>query len=103
MIRSLTQLRFLFAIVIFLCHYTVTFGTQTLTLFEHGGPLGVSFFFILSGFGLVFGYKDKIINNKISLKNFYLKRFFKLYPLPLLSCYKSNSINWLGSECRSVL
>lgn len=52
--------------------------------FNHG-YLMVEVFFMLSGFGLMAGYKDKIINNQISFKDFIVKRIQKLYPLHLFT------------------
>ena len=52
--------------------------------FNHG-YLMVEVFFMLSGFGLMAGYKDKIINNQISFKDYIIKRIQKLYPLHLFT------------------
>ena len=50
MLKNLQALRFIFAFCIYLHH---------LDLFETGGDLGVSFFLILSGFSLMYGYEKK--------------------------------------------
>ena len=41
----------------------------------------VDFFFILSGFGMMLGYGKRIIDREISFKDYFVKRFKKLYPL----------------------
>jgi peptidoglycan/LPS O-acetylase OafA/YrhL len=49
------------------------------------GFIGVSFFFILSGFILAYNYRDAIINKKIVKANFYIARLARIYPLHLLT------------------
>lgn len=79
MIQPLTSLRFLFAILIFLHHYPKG---------EHSvfpeGYLGVSFFFILSGFVLTLGYQERLFDRKIDYTSFVKARIAKLYPIHLL-------------------
>ncbi len=41
----------------------------------------VELFFMLSGFGMMIGYGDRIINSKINFKEFISKRIKKLYPI----------------------
>ena len=43
-------------------------------------------FMIISGFSMCCGYYDKIINNKITLSEFYSKRFAKAWPFFALLC-----------------
>lgn len=45
------------------------------------GWLMVELFFMLSGFGMMIGYKDKIQNHQISFEEYFIKRLFRLYPL----------------------
>ena len=71
-IQEISSLRFIFIIAIFL-HHTITY--------EGGGYLGVEFFFILGGFVMTLGYKDKIQASRFSYKSFILKRLAKYYPL----------------------
>ena len=71
MIKEHTSLRFVFIFFIFLGH----------SLFAGHGGAGAAFFFILSGFGLSIGYKNKVLLQNFSYKNFIKKRFIKLYPL----------------------
>lgn len=80
MINSLQSLRGIFAICIFL-HHVMYNGNN---LFLAGGPMGVCFFFILSGFVMCAGWEKKIDKNKISFGQLYLRRIFRLYPLHIL-------------------
>lgn len=79
MIASLQSLRFIFAIFIFIHHFYFN-GVQ----WSPGGPAGVSFFFILSGFVLSAGYYDKISKAEFSYRIFILRRLVRVYPLHLL-------------------
>lgn len=77
MIQALTSWRFVFALMIFMHHFTI--NNESL-FFE--GYCGVSFFFILSGFILSYVY-----GNEMTLrvgKNFILKRVSRLYPMHIL-------------------
>ena len=56
MIRSFTGWRYIFAVAIFMHHYQID-GKSVL---QAGGVIGVTFFFILSGFLLAYGYKKWI-------------------------------------------
>ena len=51
--------------------------------YEHGW-IAVQFFFTLSGFIFFNLYRTKILEEKISFKNFFILRFSRLYPLHLL-------------------
>lgn len=82
MIASLQSLRFVFAIMIFLHHYSVN-GEG---LFYAGGTCGVSFFMILSGFVMSAGYSDKVMEG-LNKKDFILKRLIRLYPLHFLCLF----------------
>ena len=59
-------------LLIFL-HHTINYNG--------GGSLGVEFFFILSGFVMTIGYKDRILNESFSYIDFVKKRAVKYYPL----------------------
>ncbi|MDR1301864.1 MAG: acyltransferase, partial [Treponema sp.] len=76
MIKPLTSLRFFFALLVFLSHYTV--GENI--IFPHGA-IGVEFFFILSGFIISYTYKQKITEKQITTRNFLIARFARVYPL----------------------
>lgn len=48
--------------------------------FFHHGYIGVSFFFILSGFLLASIYSHKVPNDQKSLRRFYIKRLLRILP-----------------------
>lgn len=70
-----------FTVLIFHTAKNTTFYPKLPLLFQNG-TIWVYFFFLLSGFMLCNSYFNK---NEISLKNFYLSRFFKFYPLYFFS------------------
>lgn len=80
MIPSLQSLRFVFAIMIFLHHFTV----DEKGLFYIGGSCGVSFFMILSGFVMSIGYSKKLEKPSWNYKSYLKKRLIRIYPLHLL-------------------
>lgn len=50
-------------------------------MFPPGGYLAVSFFFVLSGFSMTIGYRDRIFSNDFSYSNYITKRLTKFYPI----------------------
>jgi peptidoglycan/LPS O-acetylase OafA/YrhL len=58
---------------------------QLYTLFFKEGFLGVSFFFILSGFILSVNYADKLAFSKVTKKEFWIARIARIYPLHLFT------------------
>jgi peptidoglycan/LPS O-acetylase OafA/YrhL len=71
MIKPLTSLRFLFALCVFLSHYTIN-GSPVF----YEGYIGVEFFFILSGFIISYKYAERIKNSAVSIKEFLVFRHF---------------------------
>ena len=71
-IKEISSLRFIFIVIIFL-HHTIAY--------TGGGYLGVEFFFILGGFVMTLGYKDRILRSDFSYKKFIFRRLAKYYPL----------------------
>lgn len=68
------------ALMVMLCHYKwILFGANSSWM----GFLytGVDFFFVISGF--VFG--PHVLSGKVSLGSFFVRRFFRIYPLYVLS------------------
>ena len=76
MIKSLTSLRGIFILFIFFHH--------CLTLYPGGGTMAVTFFFVLGGFVMTLGYKDKIASKDFDYKQYLTRRCIKFYPLHLL-------------------
>jgi peptidoglycan/LPS O-acetylase OafA/YrhL len=90
MIKPLTSLRIVFAIMVFLSH--LQFFPKTDVLFTkvyksifYEGYLGVSFFFILSGFVLSLSYKKRFSESKISYRDYLIARIARIYPLHILT------------------
>jgi peptidoglycan/LPS O-acetylase OafA/YrhL len=111
MIRPLTSLRFLFAFMVFCCHcpfYTDpdTFAYKLSHHVMSEGYIGVSFFFILSGFILSLNYADSFEKEKVSAKEFWILRFARIYPLYLATLlieipftfheYLASAATWWG-------
>jgi peptidoglycan/LPS O-acetylase OafA/YrhL len=87
MIKPLTSFRFIFAFFVFLSHLGFLKDSKVFELkwfynniFEEG-YIGVSFFFILSGFVLSYSYQSNLIINKINIKKFYIARIARIFPL----------------------
>lgn len=83
-IKPLTSLRFFAAISIVIFHYTHEIDVSHESI---PGRLytGVDFFFILSGFILAHCYIKDIENGKFSARDFYIKRFARIYPVHTLT------------------
>lgn len=75
-IPELDALRGIFMLMIFLFH---------VHLFPNGGKIGVTFFFVLSGFSMTLGYRNKIITDNFSYKAFLNKRLIKIIPIHWLT------------------
>lgn len=83
MINSLQSLRGIFAIFIFLHH--IQYNGEN--LFLAGGPCGVTFFFILSGFVMSAGWEKKIDEGRETKTQLFLRRIIRVYPLHLLCLF----------------
>lgn len=87
MIKPLTSLRFVFAFMVFMSHY-ILFDKETNPFLHHifyEGYVGVSFFFVLSGFILAYVYQQSFQENKVSKRFFYVARLARIYPLHILT------------------
>ena len=91
MIKPLTSLRFIFALLVFFSHLQfLENGESNLLNWLYTnifveGYIGVSFFFILSGFIIAYNYQDSILEKKGTVSAFYKKRFARIYPLHILT------------------
>lgn len=83
----LTGIRFLAALMVFFYHYaerTPSFsinGYRILHVLFGEFYIGVSVFFVLSGFVIAYNYYDKDFTEKGALVNFFLKRIIRIFPL----------------------
>lgn len=80
MINALTLLRFIFAIMVFGAHCYVIDNFFDTHFFKEGF-VGVSFFFVLSGFIIAYNYQEKLRENKITKRTFWVARIARVYPL----------------------
>ena len=84
MINTLTSLRFIFAMMVFGAHCYVIDNHFDIHFFKEGF-VGVSFFFMLSGFIIVYNYQKKFSENKITKRTFWVARIARIYPLHWLT------------------
>lgn len=82
MIKPLTSLRFIFALMVFAAHCYVIYPHFSHFLYKEGF-VGVSFFFVLSGFIIAYNYQRKIKCKEVSRREFWVARFARIYPLHL--------------------
>lgn len=88
-IDSLTGLKGIFCFVIVAFHTYDMRAIGEFMIFPYiatwGGTLGNSFFFMISGFLIVYNYREKIVSGRVKFPAFIFKRLVKLYPLYLFS------------------
>jgi peptidoglycan/LPS O-acetylase OafA/YrhL len=103
MLKNLTGLRFYAALMVFLTHFALfkyTFNLQdgpVFELFEGMGAIGVSLFFVLSGFILFINYAGPSAK-PLNLKQFYLARFARVYPVFLFTLLLASPIELLSGH-----
>lgn len=95
MIKSLSSLRFVFSVLVFLVHID-----------QFSVAIGHAFFIVLSGFILSYVYEERILEKKIKFREFFKKRILRIYPLHLLTLIISvpltlselnlHTFSWLG-------
>lgn len=84
-INQLTGLRFFAALLVFLSHLKWDGVSQFYqTLFEQG-YVGVSFFFVLSGFVLSYSYGEKLKQGTLTKPKYILLRYARLMPLHIIT------------------
>lgn len=84
MINTLTSLRLIFALMVFGAHCYVIDDFFDLHFFK-GGFVGVSFFFVLSGFIIAYNYQKKLSESKMTKRSFWVARIARIYPLHVLT------------------
>nr|WP_314633988.1 acyltransferase [uncultured Porphyromonas sp.] len=83
MISSLQALRFIFALFIFAQHFLLL-GEKVRFLLPGAGPMGVSFFLVLSGFVMSIGYAERVKESNFNWWGFMKKRLIRVWPLHIL-------------------
>lgn len=86
MINTLTSLRFIFALMVFLAHCYIIDDFFDIHFFKEGF-VGVSFFFVLSGFIIAYNYQKRLSESKITKRAFWVARIARVYPLHLLTLF----------------
>ena len=86
MINPLTSLRFIFAMMVFFAHCYVIDSCFDTHFFKEGF-VGVSFFFVLSGFIIAYNYQKRLGEKKISKRTFWVARIARIYPLHWLTLF----------------
>lgn len=83
MIHSLTSLRLVFALMVFASHCNIISGCFDIPVFTEG-YVGVSFFFVLSGFVISYSYDERFRRGSTSAREFWVARIARIYPLHCL-------------------
>ena len=86
-IEQLTGLRSFAAMLVFLSHSSWDGTSLHLAKIFESGYVGVSFFFLLSGFVLSYSYKERVLNHSLSYLKYSLLRLARLSPLHLLTAF----------------
>ena len=84
MINTLTSLRIFFALMVFGAHCYVLDTSFDAHFFKEGF-VGVSFFFVLSGFIIAYNYQEKLLTKTTTKRTFWVARIARIYPLHLLT------------------
>lgn len=95
-INELNALRAIFMFTIFLHHVPV---------YDGAGYMAVSFFFMLSGFSLTLGYKDRVVSGSFLYRDFVKRRMSRLLPMHWLCIIISLPLSVWGIKdiCNFVL
>lgn len=84
-IEQLTFTRFVAAIAIVVYHFGMDlypFNSKAVSVLFEQAFIGVSYFFILSGFVMIIAYGNRKV---IDIRQFYLNRFARIYPAYILA------------------
>ena len=111
-VQALTGIRFIAAFSVLLFHSGAGFAAhhnapRFIVNALENGYLGVSIFFILSGFILTYNYSNKLTSSRGDLLEFALSRFARIYPVYILSLILMlplvvNELHFIDS-CRVLL
>ncbi|MCS3801780.1 acyltransferase family protein [Niastella sp. OAS944] len=83
--RTLDGLRAISILFVLVAHFSRSEHQPAVTYIFGGGTLGVHIFFVLSGFLITaLLLKEKITTGYISLRDFYIRRFFRIIPVAFL-------------------
>jgi peptidoglycan/LPS O-acetylase OafA/YrhL len=83
--RTLDGLRAISILWVLVAHFNRSKQLPALTNIFWGGTLGVHVFFVLSGFLITaLLLKEKVTTGNISLRDFYIRRFFRIIPVAFL-------------------
>lgn len=91
-IPELNCLRSIFMLVIFFHHMNGS------TMFPPGGYIAVAFFFVLSGFSMTIGYRERVMQTTFSYRHYILRRIGKFYPIHWLVLFIMLVLSFLGSK-----
>ena len=86
MINTLTSWRLIFAFMVFGAHCYVIDDIFSTHFFKEGF-VGVSFFFVLSGFIIAYNYQKKLQEKEITRRRFWVARIARVYPLHWLTLF----------------
>nr|WP_314266237.1 acyltransferase [uncultured Moellerella sp.] len=84
-ILPLTSIRFFAAIFVLFSHLSYFSATSLSVFYVKEGFIGVTLFFILSGFVLAYSYEDRFKKKKTTIFSFYSARIARIYPLHILT------------------
>ncbi|HNR20877.1 MAG TPA: acyltransferase [Bacteroidia bacterium] len=82
--ESLTGLRYIAALFVFIHHFTPKWLPISLYDFLQEFHIGVTIFFVLSGFLICYRYSDSASLKKNWLKNYFVNRVARIYPMYFL-------------------
>lgn len=112
MIRTLTSLRIFFALMVFGAHCYILDSSFDTHFFKEGF-VGVSFFFVLSGFIIAYNYQNKLLARTTTQRTFWIARIARIYPLHLLTLLiaaciggyveYSDTVDWIKHFAASIL
>lgn len=92
-ILALTGLRFVAALYVFIFHMHIRWPITETRLLKNildQGAIGMSLFFMLSGFVLAYRYAD----GKTSVKSYFANRFARIYPIYMTAALVT--LPWIG-------